>query len=357
MICHVLPRVGGEKPRSAKGGEVAGPDPAVAAVRVAVRRVLPPVGLVLVACSGGADSLALAAALAHETRGRPGLRAGLVTIDHGLQVGSAAQAATVLDQGRRLGLDPLRAIAVDVPITGGGVEEAARDARLAALLAEAEHTGAVAVLLGHTRDDQAEQVLLGLARGSGTRSLAGIPPRRGPLLRPLLDLPRATTMAACAALGLQAWQDPHNADRSFARVRARDVLPLLDDALGPGIAAALARSAALLRADADALDALAAEAHDNLTGGPAGTADAAGLEPAGLEPAGLPVQGLAALPAALRSRVLRRAAATAGARALTAGQTADVDALVTAWRGQGRVALPGGVSAYRSGDRVVVRAL
>jgi tRNA(Ile)-lysidine synthase len=186
------------------------------------------------------------------------------------------------------------------------------------------------VLLGHTRDDQAEQVLLGLARGSGARSLAGMPPRRGRYARPFLDLPRATTQRACAALGLVPWQDPANDDPRFARARARhDALPALERALGPGVAEALARTAAQLRADADLLDELA---------------EAAFAE------AGLDAKRLAALPAALRTRVLLRAARRAGARDLTAGHIGAIDALLTDWHGQGPVDLPGGLVVTRRCD-------
>src|SRR5690349_10964370 len=197
-----------------------GPGVAVAEVRGAVRACLADLAagdLVLVACSGGPDSLALAAALAFVAP-RMGLRAGGVTVDHGLQEGSGSRAAWVVAVLSGLGLDPVRGIAVTVP-AGGGPEAAARTARYHALAEVAAELGAAAVLLGHTLDDQAETVLLGLARGSGSRSLAGMPRRRGTFRRPLLGVRRPVTAAACAALGLPAWSDPHNADRRFARVR------------------------------------------------------------------------------------------------------------------------------------------
>ncbi len=240
-----------------------GPHPAVAQARGSVRRCLAdlaPGDLVLAACSGGADSLALAAALAFAAP-RLGLRGGGVTVDHGLQAGSAERAGRVAALLRQLGLDPVHQAAVTVPAWPGrgGPEAAARAARYAALEQVAEQAGAAAVLLGHTRDDQAETVLLGLARGAGGRALAGMPARRGRFRRPLLGTARATLREACTALGLDPWDDPHNADPAYARARVRhQAVPALEAALGPGVAAALARTAAQLSADCDALDAIAA---------------------------------------------------------------------------------------------------
>ena len=310
-----------------------GPAPAVAAVRSAVRAVLSSHRDVLVACSGGADSLALAAAVAFEAP-RAGVRAGLVTVDHGLQPGSGAVAAGVAALGYELGLDPVEIVPVAVG-TGGGPEAAARAARYAALDAAAGALGAT-VLLGHTLDDQAETVLLGLGRGSGPRSIAGMRAVDGRYARPFLSLRRETTAAACAALGLEPWTDPHNLDPAFQRVRLRhEVLPLLEDVLQGGVAEALARTAALLQDDLDALDAWAAAA--------APDASAA---------AALDVRALAELPRAIRTRVLRAWAAGAGADPLSAERTAAMESLVTSWRGQGPIQLSGGVSVRRRSGRL-----
>lgn len=312
-----------------------GPHPAVADVRRAVRDHLgdlPEGALVLVACSGGADSLALAAATGFVAP-RLGLRAGLVTVDHGLQEGSARRAREVAALAPRLGLDPAEVLTVTVG-REGGPEAAARDARYGALAAAADRLGAAAVLLGHTLDDQAETVLLRLARGSGTRSLAGMPPVSGRYRRPLLGLRRARTAEACAALGLVPWQDPHNVDPAYTRVRVRHrALPVLEETLGPGVAEALARTARLCADDADALDAWAERAWRR----------------ARAEGGGLSAEVLAGEPAAVRRRVIRRAAVAAGARAsaLAAVHIEQVDRLITEWRGQRRVDLPGGVSALR----------
>jgi tRNA(Ile)-lysidine synthase len=309
-----------------------GPAPAVADVRRAVRAQLRPQVPVIVACSGGPDSTALAAAAAFEAP-RAGVGYALATVDHGLQPDSAAQARRIAALAGELGFDPVWILPVDVG-TAGGREAAARAARYAALAAVAERQGAD-VLLGHTRDDQAETVLLGLGRGSGPRSIAGMRLRDGRWVRPLLDIPRTTTVTACESLGLPTWDDPHNADSGLQRVRLRrEVLPLLEEVLQGGVAAALARTARLLQDDLDALDELAAQV------------------PAG--PDGVAVAALTGLPRALRTRVLRRWALTAGASELTAGHLASLDALVSGWRGQGAVSLPGGLSARRVGGTLCV---
>jgi tRNA(Ile)-lysidine synthase len=312
-----------------------GPDPAVAAVRLAVRTVLPSDGPVFVACSGGADSLALAAALAFEAP-RAGIAGGLITIDHGLQPGSAAQAGRVAAIGYELGLDPVHLIRVDIDSARpGGLEAAARSARYAAL--DAAAAGGT-VLLGHTLDDQAETVLLGLGRGSGPRSIAGMRSVAGHYRRPLLGLRRATTVAACAALGLTPWDDPHNADPRFQRVRLRtEVLPLLEDVLQGGVAEALARTADLLQADLDALD-RAASVHFG-TGAQLAVDDVAGLDPA------------------IRSRVLRDWLHAHGVAPgdLTGVHLAAVEALITSWRGQGPIALPGRFEVTRDSGTLLVR--
>ena len=333
-----------------------GPPAATAAVRLAVRRVLP-AGPVAAAVSGGADSLALAAALAFE---RPGAYA--LVVDHGLQPGSAQVAARAADQCRDLGLtaEVLTARSSELPqdrragddpkIMGGGhghghgagggarggeggPEGAARAVRYALLAAAADRLQLQAVLLGHTLDDQAESVLLGLARGSGARALAGMPAHRDRYRRPLLRLDRATTRAACAEAGLTAWQDPHNDDPAHARVRVRaTVLPVLERELGPGVAAALARTAAQLREDADALDALTPDL-----------------------PEAPDVIGLASLAPALLARALKRWAEQQAGQAVTAAHVEALRALVEHWHGQGPVALPGGAAVERRDGRLACR--
>jgi tRNA(Ile)-lysidine synthase len=315
--------------------------PSVATVRLAVRRSLsdlPPGSVVLVACSGGADSLALAAAAAFVSA-RLGLTAGLVTVDHRLQAGSADRAAEVVAWAHVAGFTPAELATVDVTGLPGGPEAAARTARYAALSAAATRHDATTVLLGHTRDDQAETVLLAMARGAGPRGLAGMPVRKGVFVRPLLDVSRADTRKACAALGLTTWEDPHNTDPAFARSRVRaDALPALIAALGPAVVDNLARTASQLAADNATLDALAAAALTE-----ARTDD------------GLSVESLEGLTPALRSRVLHAWAKELGAAggALSHHHVRALDALITEWHGQGPTTLPGGIAVARRAGYLV----
>ncbi|PPL19873.1 tRNA lysidine(34) synthetase TilS [Microterricola pindariensis] len=324
--------------------------PAIADVRRAVREGLlaafeaPDAAdspLVLVALSGGADSLALAAATAFEAP-RAGLRAGAVVIDHGLQDGSAAIAARAAEQARGLGLDPVHVVAVAVG-DEGGMEAAARAARYAAFARLQAEAGASGILLGHTLDDQAETVLLGLARGSGPTSMHGMAAQTGPYLRPLLGIRRADTVQFCADAGLEPWRDPHNADPAYARVRVRDtVLPVLEAELGPGIAEALARTAEQLREDSAALDEMVLEFIEEI------------CEPA---EAGIAVSAaaLAANPAALRQRVIRFVVQSEFGVTLERVHTLAVARLVTDWHGQKALNLPG-VRVERSAGLLVFTA-
>lgn len=266
-----------------------------------------------VALSGGADSLALTAVAATV---KP---TTALIVDHGLQPDSERVAATARGQAMTLGCVDAQVLCVQVG-SEGGPEAAARTARYQALDAA---RGDAPVLLAHTLDDQAETVLLGLGRGSGARSIAGMRPCDPPWYRPLLNVRREVTHAACAELGLSPWQDPHNADRRFTRTRLRaEVLPLLEEVLGGGVAEALARTATALREDTDTLDELARRALTDVgTGGV------------------LDVTRLAALPEAIRRRAIRGWLLAGGASGLTDKQIRAVDTLVTAWRGQGGVAV------------------
>jgi len=291
-------------------------------------------GELFVAVSGGADSLALAEAAAH-VGGRRDLRVCALVVDHRLQPGSDEVAERAAEEALRLGAHAAKVLPVTV--TGpGGPEAAARKARYAALR---EHVGEGSlVLLGHTLDDQAETVLLGLGRGSGARSLAGMRPLEVPWARPLLSTPRAVTRAACDELGVRPWEDPHNADPRFRRVRVRrEVLPLLEDVLAGGVAEALARTARQLREDCDALDSIAKDVHDRAYEGET-----------------LRVDVLERAPSPVRRRVLRTWLLRGGARELTDAHLRSVDDLVGRWRGQGGVFLPGGVEARRTHEKLVL---
>ena len=293
----------------------------------------------IVAVSGGADSLALAYALVKEASDLAVTLIG-VTVDHQLQIGSGDQAKKVQEQLKAMGYQEVIIEKVSV-VEKSGIEADARTARYAALDAIAHAYGASQIYLGHTRDDQAETVLLGLARGSGTRSLSGMATVNGKYARPFLQLTRLQTVAACDEAEITPWKDPHNANEKFSRVRVRNkVMPIMEEEIGPGIAAALARSAAILRDDADALDEMAQAVISRV--------DLSDLDCA----------ALAELPRAIRSRILRAAIYAAGAPSgsVSADHLAGVEALVTSWRGQGEASLPGGVKVARISGRLSLLA-
>lgn len=354
-----------------------GPTDRVSRARTALAALGIPAGSrVFAACSGGADSMALAATLAHVAP-REGWVAGAIIIEHGLRAGSAAEAAQVARQCQELGLPAhVRRVTVAGGGTGagaGGPEAAARDARYAALAEEAGPDGLV--LLGHTMDDQAETVLLGLARGSGVRSLAGMAPAVGRYRRPFLGLRRADTTGICGDLGLPYVEDPSN--RPDGPLRRSDggplrrsalrhrVIPALEEALGPGVIPALARTGELARMDADYLEGLAEAAYLEATVGGAEALPAdAGMPDPTADGTGsgqllsLEVAKLAVLPDAVRTRVVHRAImeqAGPGARGAVGSRHVEaVDRLLTEYRGQGEVRLPGFVAARRWGGRLEV---
>jgi tRNA(Ile)-lysidine synthase len=270
----------------------------------------------------------------------PGWHVVGVTVDHGLQDGSAERARNVVAQMAAIGADETVSATVAVDAQGVGPEAAARQARYAVLGELGQRFAAATILLGHTRDDQAETVLLGLARGSGARSLAGMRRSFDTYRRPLLDVSRTDTVTACQVEEIEYWTDPHNADTRFTRARVRhQVLPMLERELGPGIAETLARTADQLREDADLLDDLAddwAARHDHR----------------------LEVTELATVPDAVRRRVLHRAVLAAGAPAaeVTREHVLAVDALVTDWHGQKWIDLPGHLRASREGSALRLRA-
>ena len=310
---------------------------AVPAIRNAVRTWLEKFeagDTVLVAVSGGADSLALAYALSVEAE-KLAITVIGVTIDHQLQEVSSLQAQKVVDQLTRFGIKcVIKKVTVEIK---EGLEASARKVRYEAITEVAEQENVVAVFLGHTKDDQAETVLLGLARGSGTRSLSGMAHHSGIYIRPLLEISRIQSEEFCKEIGLDFWNDPHNHDSQFARVRVRtEALPVLEKTIGPGIAEALARSAHLLRDDADALDHWAKREEIQL--------DLHDLDCAHLE----------TLPRAIRTRILRAAIYAAGAPSgsVSADHVSAVEALISAWNGQSALNLPGGVKVERISGRL-----
>ena len=310
---------------------------AVPAVRNAVRTLLEKYEAgdkVIVAVSGGADSLALAYALSAEAE-KVAITVIGVTVDHQLQAASSVQAEKVVAQLSKFGLScVIKKVTVDIK---EGLEASARKVRYEALSEVAEKENAVAVFLGHTKDDQAETVLLGLARGSGTRSLSGMAHHNGIYVRPLLEITRNQNKEFCKEVGLDYWNDPHNQDSQFARVRVRtEALPVLEKSIGPGISDALARSSHLLRDDADALDHWAKREENHL--------DLLDLDCSHLE----------TLPRAIRTRILRAAIYAAGAPSgsVSAEHVSAVEALISAWNGQGALNLPGGVKVERISGRL-----
>ena len=290
---------------------------------------------ILIGVSGGADSMALAIGTLLEAKSA-GIEAVAIIIDHQLQVGSHQVAIDTREKLLGLGFETVEVVPVDVVISDG-MESSARRARFLAFEAAIAKYQPDFFFLAHTKNDQAESVLLGLARGSGTRSLSGIAQVNGEFIRPLLEVDREITELACQENGIAPWEDPHNSDPHYARVRVRkQILPLLESTLGPGIVDALARSSTILREDADALDLLANQIY------------------ASVDPANLDVEELERLPKALRIRLLRLSIYGLGAPdgSLSADHLAPVEALITNWHGQGEISLPGGVKVERISGRL-----
>lgn len=309
--------------------------PQAQGLRHAVAECIEP-GNVVIGCSGGPDSLALAAAAAWAVPRRPGVLTAVI-VDHGLQEDSAQVAEFAARACRAVGIEDVEISKVEVGTTGGP-EAAARDARRTALLEVADQRSAKQIMLAHTRDDQAETVLLRLARGSGARSLAAMRSCDPPWHRPFLDTPREVVHAVAheifEPLGFPPWDDPHNRDRRFARVRVRQALAQLESDLGPGLVASLTRSASLLGDDADALESWAAGAFERLVQHEEGGCSAE-------------LAALGELPRAVRTRVLRLMHSSIASQVdeLDFDHVQQVEAMVSLWKGQGPALLPGWVTA------------
>ena len=322
--------------------------PAMADARRAVRELLEsmklgPNDLVLAAVSGGGDSIALAAALAFEAP-RLNLRAGAVIIDHGLQENSEAIATEAAKTSKSLGLEPVVVRRVTIEHSGQGLEAAARDARYEAIEQVREETAAVWVLLGHNLEDQAESVLLGLTRGSGLRSIAGMQSvdSERKLLRPFLELTREALRTSCQDQGLSYWDDPHNEDPKFTRVRIRQLIKNLEADLGPGLAQALSRTAAVA---AEAEEYLSAEAQELISKAKQGST---------ARTFSLSIAALAEAPVAVRNKALVLLAQQVGARAVTRSQVLGIAELISNWHGQKMVQLSG-ITVEREGELLVFK--
>jgi tRNA(Ile)-lysidine synthase len=279
--------------------------------------------------------MALALALFLEANGTKVIP---IVVDHGLQPGSAEVTTQTISKLKDIGYTQIESAIAQVRITDG-LEASARRARYQIFNQFIDTHQPKHFLLAHTLNDQAESVLLGLARGSGARSLSGMALENNIYVRPLLKISRQTTEAACHEGGVEFWSDPHNDDLKFARVRTRkNVLPNLEENLGPGITEALVRSADLLRDDADALDSFAREYFDQA------------------DPLNLSVNELERLPRAIRSRVLRLAIYQAGAPSgsLSAEHINGAEALISDWHGQKELSLPGDVKLLRNSGRITL---
>lgn len=328
--------------------------------------------LVLVACSGGRDSMALAA-VSHIVCTSMGVRCGAVIVDHGLQAGSERVASEAADRCRALGLGPVIMRNATVQARGEGLEAAARQARYDELCAAAHESGAIAVLLAHTMDDQAETVLIGLLRSRGVDALAGMPQvftRSGvTFARPLLTLTRDETTGLCEDLGVEYWDDPTNGDAVDGelpddyplRSRVRhDLLPAIERFAGFNVARHFAESAQLARMDKEYLDQRSDEvmgeavtAVDRPASSAAVSTDtprACAADDTNDSGHGIGlmigVKRIAREPEAIRLRVIAHALSQAGVNA-SAAQIAAIDRLVVDWHGQGGVSLPRGYSANR----------
>ncbi len=319
--------------------------PQVAATRKAVRQLisdLTPGTTILVAVSGGADSLALASAANFEGR-KLKLNVAAVIIDHGLQLGSDKVAKKAKSRCESLGIEQVVIEKVTVRQSGDGLEAQARESRYKGIEKVRSKLGASWVLVGHNLNDQAETVLLGLARGSGLRSIAAMvkvdPDRK--LMRPFLDISSADLRKACKDQGIEYWNDPHNSDDRFLRVKVRKLAENLEKTLGPGFAAALARTAEIARESDEALSLLAKELAVKARA--KSTASKAQFD----------IEPLRLAPAALRRKAIHQICLDAGAKNLSRAQVLQIEQLITAWKGQ-KSSVISGITVERVANQLVV---
>jgi tRNA(Ile)-lysidine synthase len=295
---------------------------------------------VILGVSGGSDSLALAAAFAFEGS-KLGLIGQVIIVDHNLQIGSELIAQEAAERTTSLGLES-KVVAVEVRIKKEGLEAAAREARYQALEKARGDFGAQLVLLGHTLDDQAETVLLGLVRGSGLKSLSGMPvlDSERKLLRPFLGLSKATLRKSLEDQEISWWEDPHNGDPKFTRVRTRQILANLDSELGPGLPSALARTAEI-----------AAEAEEYLVQSAMVLIDLAKSSDSKFR-----AQAFADSHKALSHKAIQLICNSFGARNLSRAQVLEVMSLVTNFHGQKKLTFSG-ITVERVKDLLVFRTI
>ena len=289
---------------------------------------------VLVGCSGGADSLALAWTTLVVGK-RLELKTGVIIVDHQLFPESNSVALNAKKQCEDLGIEEVIIKKVNVEQTHEGLEAAARIARYEAFENVLQETNAQVILLAHTQDDQAETVLMRLTRGSGAKSLSGMAQVSGKYLRPFLHLRKKLVHDSLDLIGLKAWQDPANTDHQFLRVKVRhELMPKIVEVLGESAISSLDKTSQLLRLDNQALEELAQQFFESQKD---------------VKTNGLEISELEKLPEAIRTRVLKIFAIASGVHPgpFSFEHIEAIDALVKNWHGQGNVDLPGFIQATR----------
>lgn len=314
--------------------------PPIANVRRAIRETFESEELagaksVLLAVSGGPDSMALALGANFELP-KLGIQVFAAVVNHNLQPGSEAVALATIERLSAMGIDG-KVLDIKVPKRGAGPEAEAREARYSALEKQRVEVGADFVVTGHNLDDQAETVLLGLTRGSGLRSIAGMKAVDGKLVRPLLGIEKAELTQACIDSGVEYWLDPHNQDPAFTRVRIRNLMQQIEAELGPGVNESLARTASL-----------ASEVDDFLT-----TAALELVERARVGE-GFEVKELAASHPAVRNKALQLICIESGASSISRTQVLGVAQLITNWHGQKPLSLSG-ITVERVREQILFR--
>jgi tRNA(Ile)-lysidine synthase len=296
---------------------------------------------VLVACSGGSDSLALAWTVQFVAK-KSEIFVSALVIDHQLFAESNQVAKDAVAKLKLLGIQEVVIKSVEVPKSPDGIEAAAREVRYQALKEFAQEIAATQIYLGHTLEDQVETVLMRLTRGSGARSLQGMSERNGFFVRPFLHIPRNAVRESLNLINIKAWEDPMNYSDMFLRSKIRNnLLPVLAEVLGVRAFEAIDRTATQIRDDNQALDLIC---QDVMTLNHIETR--------------AEVSVLEMQPKAIRSRIIRSMALNAGAPAasLANSHIEAINQLVENWHGQGEVALPGKLRAARVINQIVIEA-